>query len=70
MFIELRKQYDIHKVSKGEWHTFWCIKPRVIGRYWIWLQRAERRIIGSKTAHDTNLEYPIYEYRLIDWNIL
>lgn len=69
MILELPKQRI--KPKRTEWHTFWCIWPRIIDNKLIWLSRAERRLMGMRELYDgaSDMPYTVkdWEYRLISW---
>lgn len=67
MIVHAKKKYEIKKARSDDWHAFWCIKPRWVENHILWLSRAERRIVKLKYDGASGLEYPIYEYRLINW---
>lgn len=70
MIIQLRKKYQRTKVKPTDWHVFWCLIPRVIDNHFVWLHRAERRVIGKRYDSASGLTYPVYEYRLINWYMI
>lgn len=70
MIVQLKKKYEYKKAKQSEWCSFWCLRPRIINNHLLWLHRAERRITGMRYDGASGLEYPVYEYRLIDWYIV